>query len=57
MSLKGVMLLQLLLLLLLLLLTRVVGVRVLEPPFQQRLQLAHVLEGEVQGLEPATVVV
>jgi hypothetical protein len=38
-------------------LTRVVGVRVLKPPFQQRLQLAHVLEGEVQGLEPGTVVV
>ena len=29
-----------------------VGVRILEPLLQQRLQLAHVLEGEVQRLEP-----
>ena len=53
--LEGVLLLLLLLhllLLLLLLLVGVVGIGVLEPALQQRLELAHVLEGEVQGLEP-----
>ena len=30
----------------------VVGVGVLQPLGQDRLELAHVLEGEVEGLEP-----
>ena len=36
----------------LLLLAAVVQVRVLQPLGQQRLQLAHVLEGEVERLKP-----
>ena len=36
----------------LLLLAAVVRVRVLQPLGQQRLQLAHVLEGEVERLKP-----
>ena len=42
-----------LLLLLLLLLICVIGVGVLEPALQQGLELAHVLEAELEGLEAA----